>query len=145
MSPPKKQKKTKRIKDELKRRQGHAVLKQPQVKHDVYAPLIAIGEKQFEAGARTQKPIFWAGVASTYGEFGPETIQIQEWLTAAYARKVCREGPRQDGEKIEDLTASFRNKFREGIIMAVAKGQSIMINNCGLPAITCKKNIVMDM
>ena len=87
-------------KNQLEGRKGHAVLKQTQTKHNTYAPLIAIAEKQFQTRTRMQKPIFWAGVASTYGELGPDTIKLQEWLTSIYGRKLTREGPRPDGEKI---------------------------------------------
>ena len=130
-------------KNQLEGRKGHAVLKQTQAKHDTYAPLIAVAEKQFQTKRRMQKPIFWAAVASTYGELGPETIKLQEWLTSTYGRKLAREGPRPDGMKNVKLTAAYRNDFRERIIMAVAKGQSKMLTTCGLPAITCRKHVVM--
>ena len=64
-------------KDQLKGRKGHAVLKQIQTKHNTYAPLIAIAEKQFQTKRRMPKHVFWAGVVSTYGELGTETIKLQ--------------------------------------------------------------------
>ena len=62
--------------NKFKGRQGYAVMQQTKTKHDVYEPLISIAEKQFQSKRRVQRPIFWAGVASALGEFGPETIKI---------------------------------------------------------------------
>jgi len=119
---------------------GFAVREQTKAKHATYTPLMDIAKKQTMNGARTKKPIFMAVVLSTFGEFGLETVKLQEFLTSAYARKLAREGSRQDGLSTQTLTAQFRNKFRNRMQIAVAKGIGRMINTCGLPATMCKKH-----
>jgi len=57
----------------------------------------------------------------------------------AYARKLAGEGNRDDGFSIRTLTAAYRNKFRNRMHVAIAKGVARMINTCGLPVSVCKK------
>lgn len=64
--------------------------------------------------------IFIAAVASTSGEL-------------AYARKLTREGNRDDGYSIQTLSAAFCNKFRNRIHIAIAKEIARIINTCRLP------------
>ena len=71
-------------KNQMEGRKGYAILKQTQTKHNRYAPLIAVAEKQFQTRRRMQKLIFWVGVASTYRKLDLETIKLQEWLTSIY-------------------------------------------------------------
>lgn len=54
---------------------------------------------------------FIAAVATTAGELGFETVKLQEFITHAYARKLAREGDRDDGFSIKSLTADFRTRF----------------------------------
>jgi len=123
---------------------GYAVQEQTKFKHSTYNPLLAIANHQATNGARAKSPTFIAAVVSTFGEFGLETIKLQEALTNAYARKLSREGNRQDGFSVQRLTAEYRNKFRNRLHIAVAKGIGRMINTCGLPVTLCRKyqNIV---
>ena len=118
---------------------GYAVQKQTKMKHTIYAPLIEIAKKQALDGTRAKTPTFIAAVASTFGELGVETIKLQEFLTNAYARKLAGEGNRDDGFSIRTLTAAYRNKFRNRMHVAIAKGVARMINTCGLPVSVCKK------
>merc|ERR1719273_2411245 len=97
-------------------------------------------KKQALDGTRAKTPTFIAAVAATFGELGVETINLQEFLTNAYAKKLAKEGNRDDGFSIETLTAAYRNKFRNRIQVAIAKGIATMINTCGLPAAVCKKH-----
>jgi hypothetical protein len=118
---------------------GCAVRDQTQDKYDTYAPLIDNAKKQANDGMRPSAPTFIAAVASTYGEFGIETTKLQEFLTSAYSRKLAREGDRDDGFSIQVLTADFRNRFKNSINVAVAKGLGRMINTCGWPVSVCRK------
>ena len=118
---------------------GNAVRQQTIFKHAVYSQLVAIGRKQFHQGRRTQEPIFLAAVATTNAEFGKELIMLQEFLTAAYGRALIRYGDRDDGSKLKTCTANYRNRFRTRIVMAIAKGHSRMLNECGLPRKSCNK------
>ena len=99
-----------------------------------------IGRKQFQDGRRAQEPVFLAAVATTYGELGTDTVRLQEFIVAAYGRHIARQGDPEDGSKLQDRTSDFRQKFRQRIIMAVAKGLAHMLNQCGLPRQSCKKN-----
>ena len=58
-------------------------------------------------------PTLVAAVATAYGEISSEMIKLRELLTSAYARKLAREGHRNDGLSIQFLTAEYRNKFRK--------------------------------
>jgi hypothetical protein len=118
---------------------GYAVKDQTGHKHTVYSPLITVANKQVVDGRRRRAPVFLAAATSTLGELGRETVLLQEFLTAAYGRKLAREGPRQDGVPHKRLTAMFRNKFRLKIIMAIAKGLAFQIWSAGLPRSSCRK------
>ena len=110
------------------------------MKHNVYFPLITVARKQTYDGRRINEPKFLAGVVTTLGEIGLETIKIQEFLTWVYARNKSLEGERQDGKKLVTLTAEFRNDLRTKIVIGVAKGMGRMLNTAGLPSASCKNN-----
>ena len=58
---------------------------------------------------------------------------MQEWLTAKYRERLMLEGDRDDGEKLEDLTAAFRGEFRSSLLVAMCKGLADMLLAAGLP------------
>ena len=121
--------------------EGNAARNQRNYKHTVYSPLLAIAKKQFQDGRRAQEPVFLAAVATTYGEVGHEFVKLQEFLCTAYGRHIAGQGCRDDGSTIQDCTTLFRQKFRQRVIMAVAKGQAHMLNQCGLPRQCCKSSM----
>lgn len=125
--------------NQLTKQSEKAVINQTNTKHCAYAPLMNVVRKQKLDGKRHNLPAFRAAVVSSLGEFGKELVMLQEWITSCYARKIVGEGHRDDGEKIEDLTAKFRRKFRTAIVVAVARGQARMLNTQGLPAGCIKK------
>jgi len=49
--------------------------------------------------SRPTMPTFIAAVAATSGEVGIETVKLQEFLTMAYAKKLAREGDRDDARE----------------------------------------------
>ena len=118
---------------------GKALQDQTNKKHGVYDPLITIAEKQFIDWKRLTKPTFITAAMSTAGEMGRETIQLQEWLTASYARMLGTLPKRDDDIGIKKLTADFRNRYRNRIAVAVARGQAQMCLSAGLPVTSCKK------
>ena len=132
---------TDNVMDPMDRKQWYAVNAQTSRKHAVYAPLMTVALKQFADGRRSRKPIFLAAVVSSLGELGRESVQLQEFLTAAYGRKLARDGPRDDGQNPKVLTGRFRNKIRTRFIIAVAKGVAMQIWSTGLPASSCRKRI----
>ena len=118
--------------------EGDASRDQTRFKHKTYSPLIPISKKQTNDGRRMKQPQFLAGVVTTYGELGLETIKLVEFLTWAYGKKKALEGHREDGIKLSTLTAHFRNDLRMKMMISVAKGLSRMLNTAGLPSGTCK-------
>ena len=120
---------------------GHALKQQEQHKRNVYAPLMAVAAKQLLDNRREVAPIFLAPAISTLGEFSEDCIKLQEWLLTTYKMKLAREGPRDDGQSANQLTAAFRQQIRQGLIVAVAKGQGQMLLAAGLPAQCCKRNL----
>lgn len=126
--------------DESRRPAGQATSDQKKVKHDLYAPLIAIAAKQHMDGIRQSNPKFLAAVTTTLGELGEDTFTLQEWLTKAYRRKLLRSSDRSDGRSHSQLTAIYRNKLRLALQIATAKGQADMLNAAGLPRSCCKKH-----
>ena len=120
--------------------EGKALQDQTQSKHNQYAPLVTIAKKQAIDGKRLSEPRFVAAAMSTAGEMGLETIQLQEWLTASYARMLGTQPKRDDGIGTKKLTAVFRNKLRNRLAIAVARGQARMCLSAGLPASSCRKN-----
>ena len=120
---------------------SQAVLDQTAHKHSVHAKLVTIAAKQAADGKRPHPPKFFAATVSTYGEFGPDLLALQERLTAAYGRRLLREGPRDGGTQRQALTATFRNKFRFRVLIAVARGVAKMCNEVGLDKKSCKKYV----
>ena len=102
--------------------------------------MVTIAKKQAIDGKRLSEPRFVAAAMSTAGEMGLETIQLPEWLTASYARMLGTQPKRDDGIGTKKLTAVFRNKLRNRLAIAVARGQARMCLNAGLPASSCRKN-----
>ena len=90
----------------------------------MWVPTIA-GKQQIY-GKRLTKPKFLNAAMSTAEEMGLETIQLQEWLTASYARMLGTQPKRDDGIGIKQLTAEFRNRYRNRLAIAVARGQAQM-------------------
>ncbi len=58
---------------------------------------------------------------------------MQEWLTAKFRERLMLEGDRDDGEKLEDLTAAFRGEFCSSLLVAMYKGLADMLLAAGLP------------
>ena len=121
--------------------ESKAIQDQTARKHITYAPLITLGEKQNIDDKRLGKPRFLTAAMSTSGEMGLETIQIQELLTASYARMLGTQPKRDDDIGIKKLTANYRNRFRNRVAIAVARGHAQMCIIAGIPAISCKKYI----
>ena len=120
--------------------EGNSLREQTQNKHRIYAPLVTLAKKQVIDGKRMSEPIFMAAAMSTAGEMGLETIHLQEWLTASYARMLGTQPKRKDSIGIKKLTAIFRNKLRNRLAIAVARGQAQMCLSAGLPATSCRKH-----
>jgi len=109
------------------------LLKAHQDKLDRYALFEAIAQRQVVSGLRTAPPIILPVVLTTHGEFCPGALQLQEWLTNKYRARLRLEGDRDDGEKEEDLTATFRREFRTSLLVAVAKGTALTLIAAGQP------------
>ena len=105
-----------------------------------YAPLVRIATEQFEKGKREVLPVFHPFVLSTLGEEGPLAVSLREWIVMAYARKLEREGPRDDGRKVQHMTAEFRSRMRSSLHIAVAKGLARQISSAGFPNTSCAKH-----
>lgn len=99
-----------------------------------YSRLVAIARSQKDHKLRPSYPEFRAVVISTLGEFGIDTVEVQEFLLACYKRKLEREGDRADGLSTQQLTARFRSRLRIGMQVAMAKGCADMATRAGLPS-----------
>jgi len=102
-------------------------------KLDRYALLAALTERQVLDGRRIVVPAILPVAVSTHGEFCPGAVHVQEWLTAKYRERLMIEGDRDDGERLEDLTAAFRGEFRSSLLVAMCKGHADMLLAAGLP------------
>ena len=112
---------------------GNAVPPATKRKITLYTPLMGLATKQAVDGLRSKRPEFLAVACSTLGEWGQGTFRLQEWLTSKYAGKLADEGPQDNGDPVEKLTAAFRNKFRMNMYVAVARGVAKQMLECGLP------------
>ena len=104
-----------------------------QKKLDRYSLLAALAERQVLDGLRAVAPVILPVAVSTHGEFCPGAVRVQEWLTSKYRERLLLEGDRDDGEKLEDLTAAFRGELRSSLLVASCKGLADMILAAGLP------------
>ena len=78
-------------------------------------------------------PLVLPVVLTTHGEFCPGAIELQEWLVEKYRLRLLLEGPREDGEEPEDLTACFRRELRASLLVAMIQGTSAILSAAGLP------------
>ena len=78
-------------------------------------------------------PLVLPVVLTTHGEFCPGAIELQEWLVEKYRLRLLLEGPRDDGEEPEHLTACFRRELRASLLVAMIHGTSAILNAAGLP------------
>jgi hypothetical protein len=92
-----------------------------QKKLDRYSLLAALAERQVLDGLRAVAPVILPVAVSTHGEFCPGAVRVQEWLTSKYRERLLLEGDRDDGEKLEDLTAAFRGEFRSPSSLPLAR------------------------
>jgi hypothetical protein len=117
-----------------------AVTKREQDKLDHYAGLMAIMEKQLKEGRRTTQPIFTAAACTTFGEMSTQLLEFTDFVAEAYKRKVHAAGPRPDGKTPAQLKYKFKNKTRQRILVAVAKGTANRIRSAGLTHHACRKH-----
>jgi hypothetical protein len=109
------------------------LLEEHRIKLDRYALLAAIAQRQLLDGMRPVAPLLLPVVVSTHGEFCPGAVELQEWLVEKYRLRLLLEGPRDDGEALEDLTACFRRELRASLLIAMIRGTSASLNAAGLP------------
>jgi hypothetical protein len=100
-----------------------------QKKLDHYSLLAALAERQVLDGLRAVAPVILPVAVSTDGEFCPGAVRVQEWLTSKYRERLLLEGDRDDGEKLEDLTAAFRSS----LLIASCKGLVDMLLAASMP------------
>src|SRR5204863_1132965 len=62
------------------------------------------------------------------GEFGPASIDIQEWMTSLYRKKLCAS---DDGVPVNRKVADFRKRFRLEVLAALAAGVGSMQESAG--------------
>ena len=79
------------------------------------------------------------------GEFCPGAVRVQEWLTSQCRERLVLEGDRDDGEKLEDLTAAFRVEFRSSVFVAFCKGLADMLLAAGMPFAVKNSNSVRGL
>ena len=111
-----------------------------QKKLDRYSLLAALAERQVLDGLRAVAPVILPVAVSTHGEFCPGAVHVQEWLTSKYRERLVLEGDRDDGEKLEDLTAAFRGELRSSLLVASCKGLADMLLAAGMPFAVKKGN-----
>ncbi len=103
--------------------------------------------KQTLDGKRAVTPRFFAAVCSTLGEYGQDTFELSELITAAFKEKMVRMGDRCDDQKPAWLSAAFRNKLRTLIQFAVGKGfsQNIALFRLLVEANLCRRRTPFGM
>ena len=108
-------------------------------KHEQYRLMLTIAAKQALDGKRQDTPQFSGAACSLFGTFSQDLTDLVEWLAKAYARKLQREGPRDDGCESPRLTAQFRNRLNLRLQSAIARGTARMLLTAALPARACRK------
>ena len=116
--------------------QSAGLLTVHQNKLDRYALLAALVERQVLQGLRTAAPSILPVAVSSHGEFCPGAVRLQEWLVGKYRARLRLEGDRDDGEKLESLTADFRREFRSSLLVASCKGLADMLLAAGMPFVS---------
>ena len=123
----------------LPQSQSPACEKASAAKHEQYQLMLTIAAKQALDGKRQDTPQFSGAACSLFGTFSQDLTDLVEWLAKAYARKLQREGDRDDGCEAPRLTAQFRNRLNLRLQAAIARGTARMLLTAGLPARACRK------
>jgi hypothetical protein len=118
---------------------GPALRDRTKSKIQTYSTLMAIAEKQYLEKRRLSKPVFVPAIATTHGELGPDLIKLMEWIVAAYKLKMEQAPPRADGRRPAQMTATFRRRLRERVLVAVMKGTARVLRTAGLSKLACRK------
>ena len=79
-----------------------------------------VAKKQAAEGKRRQAPTFSTFAVSNYGEIAPVALDLQEWIVHQFRVKCEKDGARDDGCKVIDLTREFRHRLRIGVQLAAA-------------------------
>ena len=98
---------------------------------DRYALLAALTELQVLEGLRTAAPRILPVVITTHGELCAGALRLQEWLTACYKERLLLEPDRDDGLKLSDLLADFRQNFHSSLLVAACRSHSDMLTSAG--------------
>jgi hypothetical protein len=61
------------------------------------------------------------------------TGELLNWLVTKFEQRLHNEGERDDGQKVMQLVAGFRNSLRTSLQVSLAKGQSQMLRAAGCP------------
>ena len=99
-------------------------------KNKKYAPLVQVATLLKQRGLRAQVPKFLPCAATHEGELSPSFFELIEWLTTLYKKRCEGEiaaSPRPDGRRLDQLTASFRTRFKDAIAVSIAKGFGAML------------------
>ena len=110
-----------------------SLLKREAEKNLKYSRLITVAQRQTKEKKRRQCPTFNSFIVSDFGDLSPASLELQEWLVSAFAKKCEREGARDDGCSSADLVRGFRQKFKLNVQLAVASGLGGMLLTAGQP------------
>ena len=107
-------------------------------KFTTYNPLLCIIKKQVLDKRRRKEPKFTPLAVTTFGEFGPGAVVVQEWLAmrlkADLEATLQTVGQRPDGRTPAQLTGVFRARFRMALLMVAVRRAAACQQGSGLPS-----------
>ena len=116
-------------------------------KHTKYNPLMELIRQQHKRKIRPPIPKFYTAVVSHTGELASDFICLIEAVVAEYA-KMLRRTTRHDGISDKRLTASFRQRFRTGIMTASMSGFGQVIKavtvGSGMVSLPSQQGLVVE-
>ena len=87
---------------------------------------------------RRKEPKFTPLAVTTFGEFGPGAVVVQEWLAmrlkADLEATLQTVGQRPDGRTPAQLTGVFRARFRMALLMVAVRRAAACQQGSGLPS-----------
>lgn len=101
-----------------------ALVARETVKFQKYARLLHVASKQVTEGKRKKTPVFSAMAMTDYGEVGPKSAELLEWIVNQFQLKSESDGRRSDGCPVTQVVKDFRRQLYVDVQLAFSPSKS---------------------
>ena len=108
-----------------------ALVERETEKFQKYARLLHVAGRQVKEAKRKQAPVFAAMAMTDYGEVGPKSTDLLEWIVVQFKLKAEAAGKRADGCTVLQLVRDFKRTLYVDVQIALAAGCGRMLCDVG--------------